>query len=64
MNTGFSTRKCMIFIMLAITTKVYVHDCKMKTNWYSANLVLGGFVNCNDKKHENHHQTLIIRLLN
>ena len=47
-----------------ITTKVYIHDCKMKTNWNFANLVLGGLVNCNNKKHENHHQTLIIRLLN
>ena len=47
-----------------ITTKVYINDCKMKTNRNFANLVLGGLVNCNNKKHENHHQTLIIRLLN
>lgn len=57
-------RKYLIFIMLTITTKVYINDCKMKTNWNFANLVLGGLVNCNNKKHENHHQTLIIRLLN
>ena len=61
---NFVKRKYLIFIMLTITTKVYINDCKMKTNWNFANLVLGGLVNCNNKKHENHHQTLIIRLLN
>ena len=57
-------RKCLIFMISTITSKFYIHDCKMKTNWNFANLVLGGLVNCNNKKHENHHQTLIIRLLN